>query len=200
MPFSLSKCAESVSELVFTGYPWIDIEQYGGRRCLLTMENLVYELHEQVNVFTRRQLKRLVSYFDETGKGFLVQKEVIRLNTYIFCKMARLGQSDAANGSTPIGGGMPASVYSLKNLTHLDLSFQAIRVITDRIASLESLRTLLLNNCILLESLSAKVGNLPALARLELANCISLRTPPPEIVKRGFVAIMVCLFFSFSHI
>jgi len=46
-----------------------------------------------------------------------------------------------------------------------------------------------LESCILLEKLSSKIGGLNKLTELNLNDCISLKTPPAEICRRGFSAI-----------
>ena len=71
----------------------------------------------------------------------------------------------------------------------LDLSFQAIKCIPDEINKLVNLTKLKLNGCLLLTSISSQVSVLP-LNELAINNCPSLKTPPPEIQKRGHKAIM----------
>ena len=46
-----------------------------------------------------------------------------------------------------------------------------------------------MNNCILLESISNKLGDID-LKEIELENTLSLKTPPPEICKRGIHSIL----------
>lgn len=52
-----------------------------------------------------------------------------------------------------------------------------------------NLNTLILESCILLSSISPKLANLP-ISQLNLNNCLSLKTPPPEVQNRGLNAIM----------
>ena len=40
-----------------------------------------------------------------------------------------------------------------------------------------------------METLSFKLGNLP-IEQISLINCLSLKTPPPEIVRRGYRSVM----------
>ena len=58
--------------------------------------------------------------------------------------------------------------------------------------NLINLTKLNLESCVLLASLSPKLTKLP-LSYLNLNGCLSLKTPPPEIVNRGLKAIMVYL-------
>lgn len=102
----------------------------------------------------------------------------MKLNAFIFKHFSRFQR-------------IPSSLF-LTNLVSLDFSYQAIKVIPDDIEKLVNLKSLYLNYCILLENLSAKCGKLD-LNKLELTNCWSLKTPPPEVVKRGFFAIMAYL-------
>lgn len=44
----------------------------------------------------------------------------------------------------------------------------------------------------LLESVSFKLGNLP-IEQISLQNCLSLKTPPPEIVRRGYRSVVAYL-------
>lgn len=69
------------------------------------------------------------------------------------------------------------------------MSFQAIKCIPDEINKLFNLTKLKLDGCLLLTSISSQVSILP-LDELVITNCPSLKTPPPEIQKRGHKAIM----------
>lgn len=57
---------------------------------------------------------------------------------------------------------------------------------------LRNLKHLKLRYCVYLETLSAKLGNLQ-LEELDLTGCISLRTPPIEIQKRGVRSVLAYL-------
>lgn len=57
---------------------------------------------------------------------------------------------------------------------------------------LRQLKHLKLRYCVFLETLSAKLGNLN-LDELDLIGCISLRTPPIEIQKRGVRSVLAYL-------
>lgn len=57
---------------------------------------------------------------------------------------------------------------------------------------LKNLKHLKLKYCLLLETLSAKLGKLQ-LEELDLTGCVSLRTPPLEIQKRGVNSVLAYL-------
>jgi hypothetical protein len=95
--------------------------------------------------------------------------------------------------SDPLGG-IPANLFEYcHKLAHLDLSFQSIRKIPDEISKLKNLKILKLKYCIFLEVLSASVGYLPLLNELDTTGCVSLKTPPVEIQRKGFQSIIAYL-------
>jgi hypothetical protein len=57
---------------------------------------------------------------------------------------------------------------------------------------LKALKIFNLNYCIELETISAEVGSLP-LIELNLVGCVSLKTPPIEIIRRGHTQTMAFL-------
>ena len=87
---------------------------------------------------------------------------------------------------------MMSNIYQCVTLNYLDLSYQAIRKISSAIKSLKNLKVLKLKYCVYLESLSSSLGLLQ-LNELDLIGCISLRTPPPEIQRRGVNSILAYL-------
>jgi Leucine-rich repeat (LRR) protein len=177
LPFRLTSKLDTV---VLRGFPWIDLDNYGGNNAMVSLENLLTELNENTKIFSEQEIRKLVNKLDENGNGFLEKDEIVKLNAFIFKKFSRIENE------------IPNDIFQLENLTSLDLSYQAIRSIPDQIESLKNLSTLKLSNCVLLENLSAKCGLLP-LKELDLTNCLSLKTPPPEIVKRGFNSLMAYL-------
>nr|KAG5692964.1 hypothetical protein BaRGS_032396 [Batillaria attramentaria] len=76
----------------------------------------------------------------------------------------------------------------MHGLTRLDLSYQGFTTVPDEFKGLGRLNVLSLNGCPKLESLTAELATLP-LKELHLRDCMSLKTPPKEIVKRGFHAV-----------
>lgn len=74
----------------------------------------------------------------------------------------------------------------------MTIEYQAIKTVPDGIKTLKSLSIFNLNYCIELETISAEVGLLP-LKELNLNGCLSLKTPPMEIVRRGHTQTMAFL-------
>jgi Leucine-rich repeat (LRR) protein len=186
LPMNLENCANSLNYFSFTGIPWINFEKYGGyNNSLLTYDNVNNEFGK---MFPKETLTKIFHHFDFSNDGFLQKEEINKLNAFIFKKFPRLGDKSSLKTSMHPSG-IPNVIFSLVNLKSLNLSYQSIRTIPDEIESLASLNTLILDNCILLESISAKLSGLP-ITVLDLNNCLSLKTPPPEIVKRGTISIM----------
>ena len=209
MPFEANKSASSqLKELTFSGITWIasGIEQRRRRRVNKIMIDKEIVIEQLNKTFNEQEAIKLFNYFDSTNKGFLNLEDINKLNAFIFKKMTRLGD----NNDCPDLGGIPATIFELTGLTLLNLSFQAIKYIPDQIESLVNLEKQILNNCILLESLSVKLSGLSKLRELSLSECISLKTTPAEIVRRGFPSIVsylqwlsfgqcVCRRSSFAH-
>ena len=176
MPFSFKNdgTMKSLKSLTFRGVVWIDTTSYAPfKSWMITKENFFNRFEK---LFTNEQLQSIFSYFDVNKDNELDPDEVINFNAFMFKKFERLIE-------------FPSVIFTLTNLTRLDLSHQALRTVPDEIENLKSLNRFYLTNCILLESISGKVSLLP-LQKLELTGCISLKTPPPEIVNRGLTSIM----------
>jgi hypothetical protein len=88
--------------------------------------------------------------------------------------------------------GFPSVIFYLENLAELTLEYQGIKNVPDAIKNLKNLTIFNLNYCIELETLSAQVGFLP-LKELNLTGCVSLKTPPIEITRRGHTQTMAFL-------
>ncbi|CAF0816500.1 unnamed protein product [Brachionus calyciflorus] len=175
LPFNFDQCKLSLESLKFSGIEWIDSFFYtlNGDRHIVQFDSVIYTLQ---NFLTLDQITKLSAYLDADKKGYLGREECIKLSAFIFKKFPRL------NTISPI-------IFEFKNLTHLDLSYQAIKSIPDEIYDLKKLKELILKNCILLENLSSKLAELP-LNLIDLTGCISVKTPPPEIIKRGTSSIL----------
>lgn len=190
IPFQLNNC-ESLNELIFSGIKWIDIESFtSGTTVMLNKEALSKRMNK---ILTNIELDKLFNYFDLDKNSFLNAEELIKLNGFLFRKFPRLGDNFTTNDINNTENKFIQSylsIFELKNLTLLDLSYQAITFIPDQIESLVNLEKLMLNDCILLENLSAKIVDLKKLNELKLNSCISLKTPPTEICRRGFSVII----------
>ena len=131
----------------------------------------------------------LFKKYDYDKNMVLNYTEIQHLNAELFQKYPRLGDKLTSIDSDPFGG-LPIALFQLASLSHLDLSFQAIRKIPDAIEALKSLKTLKLKYCVYLETLSSMVSCLPLLIELDVVGCVNLKTPPIEIQRRGFTSIM----------
>lgn len=170
---------ESIFELKLSGIALIDMDKYGKSNSLISGENFKRELRTS-KIISQDQAGKLFNHFDSNMNGFLDFNEMLKINAFLFKKYLRLGPN------------LPNEIYKMINLQSLDLSFQSIENIPDQIENLKNLNCLILNNCILLKYLSPKIANLP-LAKIDLTNCISLVTPPKEIVNRGINSILTYL-------
>ncbi len=191
MIFDLTNCSKSLKKVTFRGVSWVNIYDYGGNNAILSTDHCIFEMNTRNLIFTRKQINSLIQKFDDNGNGFLETEEVIKLNAYIFKNFLRLGLN-LTKDEQNVQSGIPSSIFTCVNLVELDLSYQAIRLIPDEIENLKNLKKLNLSNCILLHTISAKCSNLD-LIDLQLENCMSLKTPPLEITKRGFTAVMAYL-------
>jgi len=184
LPFDFDQCRANMDILTMSGVKWIDLSEYKGWNDMMSMDNLFYFY---LNIIGKEKCIKLFNQFDSNKKGYLNKDDVIQLNSFVFKKFTRLG-SEAVSGSS----GIPQAIFTLENLTSLDLSFQAIRFIPDEIEKLRHLKSLNVSHCILLESLSHKLSNLD-IKQLNVDRCVSLKTPPQEICRRGTVSILAYL-------
>ena len=174
IPLDLKNCQNSLKSLIVTGVPWIDTTVYSSfKMWMITKENFSTRYE---HFFSKDQIKNIFHYFDMSKDGALNPDEVSTFNAFVFKKFQRIEE-------------FPPIIFTLTNLTRLDLSFQSIKVLPDSIESLTNLNKLILAHCILLDNLTPKISSLP-LKKLDLNGCISLKTPPPEIVKRGLASIL----------
>lgn len=190
IPFDFKLCSSNLKKITFTGFKLINLDDLGGPNAYLSLHNLRSELVTESEVISVSDVDQLLLKFDNDGSGYLEGEEIIHLNAHLFKSFDRLGFKKSKDQTTL--GGLPNDLFNLSALVELDLSYQAIRFIPDQIEKLKSLKTLRLNHCLLLQSLSGKCGLLD-LQELELDDCISLKTPPPEVVKRGFNSLMTYL-------
>ncbi|CAF0705574.1 unnamed protein product, partial [Brachionus calyciflorus] len=175
--FNLNK--ESIQEFELKGIPLLDLYKYSKNDSLISLENLISGF-EGTLLIKKEQIKKLFEFFDSNSNGYLDLNEIVKFNAFIFKKYNRLGPQ------------IPSIIFEMINLKTLELSYQAIEEIPDEIENLKNLKNLILNNCILLKSISPKLANM-ALEKLNLFNCLALKNPPPEIVKRGMNSIMTFL-------
>ncbi|KAM5554561.1 hypothetical protein ABKV19_022783 [Rosa sericea] len=77
---------------------------------------------------------------------------------------------------------LPDSIYNLKHLKHLDLSYTLIEKLTDTICTLYNLQVLLLSNCKGFTELPANLGRLINLSHLDITGT-KLKKMPPQMGK-----------------
>ena len=182
-PFELNQLSERLERLTLTGVRWLDLERYGDMRgsqelVVVPVEATQEELEpwlsgEQVQAVYASELRQV----RDLRKQFMTWREAVEFNALLFARFARLRT-------------VPSEVFTLTALVRLDLSYQAIRDIPDQIAALRSLVTLTCNNCIRLETLSAKLAHIASIKDVYVRNCVSMKTPPLEICRRGSPAIL----------
>ena len=188
MPFRLSGgVADSLHTLELTGWRWLRVR---GPRTAVFFQAVYDEFH-LLFAAGSDHLETLFNHFDVGRKGYLNERETIALNAAMFARTPRLGSATAtATELATNPSAIPAEIFTLVNLTRLDLSFQAIRHIPDDIGALVHLEVLVCDSCILLETLSPKLAALAKLNAIDVAGCLSLKTPPPEICNRGFDSVI----------
>lgn len=195
IPFDLKQCIENLTELKFSGINLIDIDNFTcGTTVMLNKDSLSKLMSHILN---QNEIDKLFDHFDLDKNGFLNGDELVKLNAFLFKKYPRLGENftidDCSSMESPVSNRCLQSylsIFELTNLKLLDLSFQAIKIIPDQVKVMKNLEKLILNDCIQLELLSPELANLTKLKELDLSNCISLKTPPFDICRRGLSVII----------
>ncbi|KAI3380042.1 hypothetical protein SNEBB_002052 [Seison nebaliae] len=145
-----------------------------------TLKSHIVEFYE--NYLPLETIEKWISECIPADPRRLSKEEMSSFNSRIFYRFTRYG-----DGNIPK---LPTTLFDLKNLTYLDLSYQAIFEITNEIKHLVNLEELLLAYCTILDEISSEIANLTKLKSVVLTGCMSLRTPPPEVASRGFVSII----------
>ena len=125
----------------------------------------------------------------------LTRDGIDRLNAIIFDLFPRFGKASKEGFILKQSDSLtdfPQVICKLKNLQDLEFGFQGIHSIPVSIANIKPLYYLKLNNCPLLETLPASIGDL-SMHRIYLTECPSLKTPPREIVDQGSKAVVAYL-------
>lgn len=152
------------------------------------------------NLISYDEAKTIFQKFDTDKNNLLDYKELQQLNAYIFKMFPRLGEDgneEMEENSKKFqwflyGRELLTRIYKCHTLTYLDLSFQAIKKISSDIKYLKNLKVLKLKYCVYLETLSSSLGLLK-LNELDLTGCLSLKTPPIEIQRRGVNSVLAYL-------
>ncbi|KAK3588393.1 hypothetical protein CHS0354_028970 [Potamilus streckersoni] len=196
LPNSLAKLSNlqtlslNANESLMAGIPWITLE---GHKSQLTKEQ--YESWHLDNpyidmIFSPGTAEKLYVEFDTNCNSSLDEMEISQMNLKYFFEIPRLGINDINDAVT---GGLPPVLFELKSLKKLELEFQAITMVPASINHLQNLQDLSLKHNPLLEQLPGTLGLLPNIQTIRLSSCPSLRTPPIEVVSRGFEPIKAYL-------
>jgi Leucine-rich repeat (LRR) protein len=200
LPTDLLEGNYSLEQLTFQGVNLIIPENESQWSFLMVDLNRFKSLYCP-NLLSLSEAKAVFQRFDTSKNNILDYKELQQLNAYLFKSFPRLGDetsesvlpadTDDSNPSdkkfsqyTNIfssGRSIMLKIFKCVSLTYLDLSFQSIRKITSEIKALKNLKVLKLAYCVYLETLSSSLGLLK-LNELDLTGCLSLKTPPPEVL------------------
>ena len=175
LPFDFKNC--KLKSLKCTGVELIQGTTKQSQKFL----QLSYAIELYNGLLTKLQIVKIFRIIHGCPTESLSFSETMKFNAVIFKKFPRIGD-DILTGKS----GIPESIFNIPSLTELDLSFQAIKSIPDEIKNLANLKKLTLEGCVLLKTISSNLCILP-LSNLNIKNCPSLKTPPPEI------QVMCCL-------
>ncbi|CAF3640658.1 unnamed protein product [Rotaria sp. Silwood1] len=211
LPQTLAIDAQNkLTKLTLNGVPW------WGATGLNVNEIIKYDsfLKKFVTFLDSEELGKIYRMYDADVNGVLSYSEINLMNAHIYRYIPRLRSSNTKipnsgrssvepthtnesdmfkqdSFSTDLSG-IPSAIFYLENLIELTIEYQGIKVVPDAIKNLKHLVIFNVNYCIELETLSAYVGFLP-LRELNLNGCVSLKTPPIEITRRGHTQTMAFL-------
>ncbi|XP_078679687.1 uncharacterized protein LOC144915298 isoform X2 [Branchiostoma floridae x Branchiostoma belcheri] len=181
---------KSLTHLDISGVPWIEQEQ--GKATLLSYEAFLNftRRHGIFSTVSEKDLRDVFTSCDNDKNGLLDEGEVPKLNAQLFIMFPRFG-TDSTTADDDLGG-IPGQVFALESLEELHMRYQALRRVPAEVKQLKKLKQLSLQHNPKLETLAAELGGLQ-LKGMQISNCPTLRTPPREIVARGFSAVMAYL-------
>ncbi|XP_059158979.1 uncharacterized protein LOC131942991 [Physella acuta] len=189
LPMELSSLTK-LKTLLLCGVPWIVT---GGSKVEMPIDQYQDFLAHNSSLdyyLGREKLMAMFNEADHNKNARLDETEIAALNAIFFWKVPRLGSS-CINCSEY--GGIPPVIFLLSGLETLHLDFQAITIVPVHMCRLQNLKALSISHNPLLESLPGSLGHLPSLKSLRLVSNPSLRTPPHEVVSRGFQSIKAYL-------
>ncbi|CAG5122482.1 unnamed protein product, partial [Candidula unifasciata] len=189
LPMEL-KLLTKLKTLLLCGIPWIVTADSKVEMPLNQFEDFLKTNSSLRHYLGKEKLIALFHEFDHNKNSQLDGNELAHLNASLFWKVPRLG---AACISCTEYGGIPPVIFLLNGLETLHLDFQAITSVPVHICRLQNLKVLSISNNPLLESLPGTLGHLPNLKSVRLFSNPSLRTPPHEVVSRGFAAVKAYL-------
>ncbi|XP_061180809.1 uncharacterized protein LOC133189455 [Saccostrea echinata] len=141
------------------------------------------------NFLSSKKVEALFDEVDRRRRGTLDVSEIAQLNLKLFFLLPRFG----TDGFNEKFGGWPDVIFKLTQLKELYFGYQGITLIPSDLKALTQLEVMDLQHCPLLETLSAKLGFMTNLRNINLKHCPSLRTPPHEVVSRGFESVKAYL-------
>ncbi|XP_046564246.1 LOW QUALITY PROTEIN: uncharacterized protein LOC124273077 [Haliotis rubra] len=135
--------------------------------------------------------KNLFQSADPGKTGSLTRDGVIQINNTMMSNETylRFGQRKDTQTKDKKSGQLPDFLMACTTLETLDVSNNCLTSIEDSISGLTKLESINLSNNLPLVSVSAEITATP-LKELHLKNCPALKTPPKEVVGRGFKAIL----------
>ncbi|KAH9490076.1 hypothetical protein Btru_035167 [Bulinus truncatus] len=139
-----------------------------------------YIVYKRIN--SKERLKMLEK-LEENSSG-LINNKVDNLNKTLLELYPRIGNYQKQQDNA-----IPKALLKMTTLETLILPNHAFASVQDEISHLKSLKTFIIENNHCLLSISPQLGNLP-LKNLNIKNCPNLKTPPKEIISRGFSAVM----------
>ncbi|KAL4230338.1 hypothetical protein ACF0H5_010721 [Mactra antiquata] len=179
-----------LTKLSLEGCPWLALE---GKRTQMT--HTQFQQWCSANPFIaynlgEKKLEQLFTTYDFNHNGSLDEEEMASFNHELFFNIPRLG---ITNINDDTFGGIPPVVFLLKSLEELNLEYNAITMVPSAINNLQNLKVLNLGHNPLLESLPGSLGHLPNIQQMHIKSCPMLRTPPTEVVSRGFESVKAYL-------
>ncbi|XP_060069823.1 uncharacterized protein LOC132549872, partial [Ylistrum balloti] len=187
----ISTIPESFGQLALTylnlsGVPWFpDLVSGKSRPTFKTFKTILNQYTVFGVLLDEKEKFELFNKVDKDASGTLEKEELLEMNTLLFGMYPRFGIKDLAYTAT---GGVPGVIFKLTSLERLELSFHGLKQIPDEIEDLKALTSLDVSNNPYLESISSRVGELP-MKEINLKYCPTLKTPPKEVVARGFNAV-----------
>ncbi|XP_035826698.1 uncharacterized protein LOC101848126 [Aplysia californica] len=132
---------------------------------------------------TTQERQEMIEKAENLGEKSGNSAKIANINQTLFDRYPRLGKMEKHKGT-----GIPEPIFQITTLQKLNLSYHAFTVVAEMVQELKNLENLNVMNNPLLESVSAEVAKLP-LKEIHLRDCASLKTPPKEVVRRGFIAV-----------
>ncbi|KAH9492683.1 hypothetical protein Btru_024553 [Bulinus truncatus] len=189
LPMELQSLTK-LNTLYLCGVPWIVTGESKVEMPLDQFEDFIKDNYTLRNFLGKEKLISLFHHYDVNNNSRLDEAEIAELNAHIFWKVPRLG---SACISCSEYGGIPPVIFLMSGLEELHMDYQAITSVPVHMCRLQNLKSLSISNNPLLESLPGALGHLPSLKSLRLISNPSLRTPPHEVVSRGFASIKAYL-------